>query len=140
MISFPSIAWCRALVAEAQKEPEILQVAKEWAGRSVGVVVKKGPGLERDFCVFARPSPTSAELDVLTECEDEDDLELEEPDFLFVVPWALAQKLLRKELDPLSVLRGGQLRAEGDMRFLVPFAQRWQPLGDRVYARLAARH
>lgn len=139
MISFPSMAWCAALVEEAQKEPEIVQIAREWGGRSVGVVIRKGAGLATDFCVFARPHATKPELEELTLCEDEDDLEIEEPDFLFVIPWTLAQKLLRKEIDPLAVLRAGELRAEGDMRFLIPFAQRWQPLGDRVYARLATR-
>lgn len=136
MPRFPSLEWCRALVAEAQTQPEIAQVATEWAGRSVGVVITAGDGLADDFCVFARPHASKPELVELKLCEDEDDLELEEPDYFFKVPYALTKKLIRKEVDPFAMLRGGQLRADGDLKFLVPFAQRWQPLGDRISERL----
>lgn len=136
MPRFPSLEWCRALVATAQQDPELAVVAREWAGRTIGVVVSSGDGLAQDFCVFVRPHASKPELVELKQCEDEDDLELEEPDYFFKLPFSLAKKLLRKEADPFAVLRAGQVRADGDLKFLVPFAQRWQPLGDRVGARL----
>lgn len=136
MPRFPSLKWCEALVAEAQKEPEISKVALEWGGRTLGVVIAAGDGLDSDFCVFARPHATKPEMLELKLCEDEDDLELDEPDFFFKLPFSLTKKLIRKQVDPFAVLRAGQIRADGDMKFLVPFAQRWQALGDRISNRL----
>lgn len=136
MPRFPTLQWCHALIAEAQKEPEISKVAVEWGGRTLGVVISADDGLDSDFCVFARPHATKAEMLELKLCEDEDDLELEDPDFFFKVPFSLTKKLIKKQVDPLAVLRAGQLRADGDLKFLVPFAQRWQFLGDRISERL----
>lgn len=136
MPRFPTLQWCEALVAEAQKEQEISKVALEWGGRSLGVVISADDELDADFCVFAKPHSTRPEMLALKVCEDEDDLELEEPDFFFKVPFSLTKKLISRQVDPLAVLRAGQLRADGDLKFLVPFAQRWQSLGERISDRL----
>lgn len=136
MPRFPSLEWCHALVSAAASDPDVPPVARAWGGRSVGVVLVKGDGLPRDFCVFAKPHPSEPRVEVLKECEDEDDLALEEPDFLFRVAFGTARKLLAGQLDPWEVLRRGQVRVDGDLGVLVPFGQKHQKLGERVLARV----
>jgi hypothetical protein len=132
MPKFPSLEWCRAIEAVALKDPQIPDVAKEWGGLSVGVVIAKGDGLAMDFCIFVKPHATELRLEALRLCEDEDDLELEEPDYFFRVPYAICRALLAKKLDPFEVLRKGQVRVEGDMKRLLAIGQKYQPVGDRI--------
>jgi putative sterol carrier protein len=124
--------WCQALVAVLEKEPSALPALREWGGKSVGVIIGKDKGLSQDFCIYAKPHPTELKLDELRLCEDEDDLELEEPDFLFRAPFGLCQQLFAKKLDPIEVLLKGQIRVEGDLKKLVPFSQKYRLLGERA--------
>jgi hypothetical protein len=132
MPKFPSLDWCRTVEAVALKDPQIPTIAKEWGGLSVGVVIAKGDGLPKDFCLFVKPHPTELRLEALRLCEDEDDLELEEPDYFFRVPYAICRGLLAKKLDPFDVLRKGQVRVEGDMKRLLALGQKYQVVGDRI--------
>lgn len=133
---FPSIEWCQALVESLEVEPDIAAVAREWGGKSIGVVIAADAGLKEDFCVFAKPHATKVEMEELRSCEDEDDLELDEPDFLFKLPYSLALKLLQRRVEPLDVLRKGQVRVEGDLKELLMFSQKHQALGERAIERL----
>ena len=117
-------------------DPDIATIAKEWGGTSVGVIIGKGDGLAKDFCVFVKPHPTEVRLEKLTICEDEDDLELEEPDYLFRVPFAICRGLILKKLDPFAVLRSGEVKFVGDAKRLIPFGQKYQPVGDRIGAQI----
>lgn len=136
MPKFPSLEWCRAVEAVALKEPEIPIIAREWGGLSVGVVIARGDGLGKDFCLFIKPHPTELRLEDLRLCEDEDDLELEEPDYFFRVPFAICRGLLAKKLDPFAVLREGKVRVEGDMKRLLALGQKYQPVSDRIAAKV----
>lgn len=136
MPRFPSLEWCEALVKSLEVEPEIADAAREWGGKSIGVVIAKGAGLDEDFCVFARPHASEARIEELRLCEDEDDLELDEPDFLFKLPFSLALSLLQRRLDPLEVLRKGQVKVEGDLKLLITFSQKYQALGERAAERV----
>lgn len=134
---FPTLDWCRAIADALAADPDAPRALKEWNGRSIGVVIGRDPGLARDFCVFAKPSATTLTLDELKLCEDEDDLELEEPDYLFRLPFGIAKQLLAKRLDPLELLRRGQVRVEGDLQFLIPLGHRYRALGERAAATVA---
>src|SRR5437763_778720 len=118
MPQFPSLEWCNALVAIVEKEPGVLPAALEWGGKSVGVVIAKDKGLARDFCIYAKPHATELRLEVLKVCEDEDDLELEEPDYLFRASLGLVRQVFAKQLDPIEVLLKGQVRVVGDLKKL----------------------
>jgi putative sterol carrier protein len=130
MPRFPSLEWCEALVKLLETEPGVLPALREWGGQSVGVVIGKDKGLAKDFCIFAKPHASELKLEELRMCEDEDDLELEEPDYLFRAPFGLVQQLLARKLDPLDVLMKGQIRVEGDMKKLVPFSQKYRGVGE----------
>jgi hypothetical protein len=132
MPMFPSLDWCRALADALAKDPDAPRGLKEWNGRSIGVVIGRDKGLAKDFCVYAKPSATKLELEELKVCEDEDDLELEEPDYLFRLPFGTARQLLARQLDPLDVLRRGQVRVEGDLQFLIPLGTKYRGLGERA--------
>jgi hypothetical protein len=103
--------------------------AREWGGESVGFVVSKGDGLASDFCLFLKPAAEGLELEEIRICEDEDDLELEEPKFLFKVPFSLCKQVLQGKLDPMQLLRSSQVRVEGDMKKLVAYAGKYQTIG-----------
>lgn len=143
MSDFPSLEWCQALVRSLEQDPDVAGACREWGGRSVGVVIGKdggaggAKGLARDFCVFARPHASDPRIEELRLCEDEDDLELEEPDYLFRFPHSLALQLLERRLDPVDALMKGQVRVEGDLKRLLSFGQKYRLLGERAIARLA---
>jgi len=136
---FPSLEWCRALVEHAKADPDIAAAARDWGGRSIGVVVGAGGGLARDFCVYAEVDASRPELKLLRACEDEDDVEVDEPDYLFRVPYALCRQMLSRAVDPLEMLRSGRVRVEGDLQFLVVFAQKHRLAGDRIVAAVPTR-
>lgn len=138
MSAFPSLEWCKALIRSLEKEPGIAEACREWGGRSIGVVIGSDADLASDFCVFAKPHPTEPRVEDLRVCEDEDDLELEEPDYLFRLPHGLAVHLLHGKLDPLDVLRKGKVRVEGDFKFLLSFGHKHRLLGERAVARLGS--
>lgn len=142
MSDFPSLEWCQALVRSLEQDPDVAVACREWGGRSVGVIIGKDRSvgarvLSRDFCVFARPHASEPRIEELRLCEDEDDLELEEPDFLFRFPHGLALQLLERRLNPVDALMKGQVRVEGDMKRLLSFGQKYRLLGERAIARLA---
>lgn len=132
MPAFPSLDWCHALVKVLEKEPGVLPALLEWGGKSVGFIVGKDKGLDRDFCIYAKPHPTEPRLEVLKQCEDEDDLELEEPEYTFRAPLSLCRKLHEKQLDPIDVLLKGQVAVKGDLKKLIPYSQKYRALGERA--------
>ncbi len=136
MPKFPSLEWCESLVAVLTDEPSVGAVVREWGGRSIGVVIGRDAGLERDFCVFARPHAAEPRLLELTLCEDEDDLELESPDYLFRAPLGTIRQLISGKVEPLEILRRGQVKVEGDLEFLITFGTRHQKLGQAAVARV----
>lgn len=139
MNNFPSIDWCKALITELQQEAGIVNAVREWGGRTIGVVVTRGDGLAKDFCIYAKPHATEARVVELKLCDDEDDLLLDEPDYFFRAPFGLVKKLLAQSVDPLTLLRAGEVKVDGDLKFLVPFGQKWQQLGERATARVPTK-
>jgi hypothetical protein len=136
MPRFPSLEWCRAVEAVVVLDPATPAAVKEWGNATVGVIIGSGDGLAKDFCLYIAPHPTELKLKELKLCEDEDDLELEEPDYLFRVPFGICRQIMEKRLDPFEVVRKGQVRIVGDMKKLLAFGQKHQAIGDRVLARI----
>lgn len=136
MPRFPSIEWCRAIEAVVVQDPAAPLAVKEWGGLTVGFVIGRGEGLAKDFCIYLKPHPTDLTVEELRICEDEDDLELEEPDYLFKVPFAICKQLLKKQLDPLAVLRQGEVKVEGDVKKLIVYGQKHQAIGDRAMEKI----
>lgn len=132
MPAFPSLDWCHALVQALESDPSVAAAAAEWGGRSVGVVIGRDRDLARDFCIYARPHATLPKLLELRECEDEDDLEIEEPDYLFRAPFSTFRQLLERRIDPVDVLLKGQVRVVGDLQPLVAFGTRHRLIGERA--------
>jgi len=133
---FPSLEWCRAVESAVLKDPALPAAARDWGGVTVGVIIGKGDGLSKDWCLFVKPHPTELRLEQLRICEDEDDLELEEPDYLFRVPFGICKQVLRKQLDPLDVLRKGQIRVEGDMKKLMSYQAKYRPIGETAMEKI----
>lgn len=134
MPKFPSLEWCQSLVSVLEQDPGIPPAVREWGGKSIGLVIGRDTGLARDFCVYAKPDANSAKLLELRVCEDEDDLELEDPDYLFRAPFGVVKQLLERKFDPLEALRKGQIRVDGDLGPLIPFGQKYKLLGERAVA------
>jgi putative sterol carrier protein len=114
------------------KDPAALAAVTDWGGETVGFVVGHGDGLAKDFCIYLDPHPTELKLRELRLCEDEEDLELEEPDYLFRVPFGICKQLLTGKLDPFEVLRKGEVRVEGDMKKVLLFGRKHQTIADRA--------
>lgn len=131
---FPSLEWCRALAAELENDPAAAVAAREWGGRSVGVVLRRPPA--REFCVFVRPHPSEPRPLALIECEDEDDLMLEEPDFVFHASLELVRDVLAGRADPIDVLVRGSVKVEGDLKTLITFGTRHRAIGETVVPRV----
>lgn len=132
MPKFPSLEWCRALAGALESDPEVAPAVADWGGRTVGVIISREAPLNRDFCVFAKPHPVEPRLVELRECEDEDDLRLEDPDFLFRAPYGTFRRLLSQQLDPVEVLVRGQVKVEGPLQRLLEFGRRHQTLSRRA--------
>lgn len=132
MPRFPSLEWCRAVEKVALDHPSIATVAREWGGTSVGVIIMKGDGLAKDFCLYIKPHPTEPRLEALKVCEDEDDLDLEEPEYFFQVPFAICKGVIGKQLDPFVVVKSGQVKIRGDMKRMLAFGQKYQPIADAI--------
>lgn len=130
MPRFPSIEWCESLVDVLAADPAVLPALREWNGRTLGVIIGRDAGLAADFCIYAKPHATEPRVLELRVCEDEDDLELEEPDYLFRAPFGTVRQLLARKVDPLEMLRKGNVRVEGDLQFLITYGQRYQRLGE----------
>jgi hypothetical protein len=99
---------------------------------AAGAVIEKGDGLARDFCVLARIAP--GRPPELIFCDDEDELEELEPDYLARVPHALCRELLEaafagKPVDPLQLVFQRRIRLEGDLQRIVRAAGRHQGAG-----------
>jgi putative sterol carrier protein len=132
MPQFPSMEWCRSIEATLAQDPAAPAALKEWGGKTVGFIITRGDGLAKDFCLFIKPHPTALKAEELRECEDEDDLELEEPDYLFKVPFSICKQLMKKQLDPLAVLRQGEVKVVGDVKVLIVYGQKFQAIGERA--------
>ena len=129
---FPSKEWCRAAAVALQADPTVQAAVAEFGAFTAGTVIVRGDGLASDFCLLAKVVP--GEEPVITFCDDEDELEEHQPDYLGWVPHKLARDLLRtaqagQTPDPLKLLTSGQVKLEGDLARIVRIAGRHQNAG-----------
>ena len=129
---FPSKEWCRAAAVALQQDPTVQAAVAEFGAFAAGAVIVKGDGLAADFCLLVAVAP--GEEPELRFCEDEDELEEHEPDYLGHFPHRLLRDLLRaaqagQAPDPLQLLTSGQVRIQGDLARLVRIAGRHQRAG-----------
>ena len=129
---FPSKEWCRAAAVALQADPTVQAAVAEFGAFTSGTVIEKGDGLEGDFCLLVAVAP--GEVPRLTFCDDEDELEEHEPDYLGHVPHKLVRDLLRaaqggQAPDPLKLLTSGQVQIKGDLARIVRVVGRHQNAG-----------
>jgi hypothetical protein len=129
---FPSKEWCLAAAKALHADPTVQAAVAEFGGFTAGTVIDRGDGLGRDFCVLVAVEP--GEPPHLTFCDDEDELEEFEPDYLGHVPHRLVRDLLRAAQsglapDPLKLITSGQVRVQGDLGRVVRVAGRYPNAG-----------
>ena len=129
---FPSKEWCLAAARALTADPSAQAALAEFGAFTAGAVIDRGDGLGRDFCLHVAAAPGAEPT--LTFCDDEDELEELEPDYLGHLPHRLVRDLLRAALagqlpDPLRLLTSGQVQIKGDLARLVRVVGRHQTAG-----------
>ncbi len=115
---FPSKEWSRELAKRLHADAGIQAALRELGPFTAGAIAEKGGALEQDFCVHIEAAPGREAI--LTFCEDEDELEEMEPDYLVRAPYPLARELLEQTLagqppDPLKLLGSRKIAVQGDL-------------------------
>jgi|GEM_PF-1614645 len=129
---FPSRAWCEAAASALHEDPEARAALVDFGPVVAGVVIERGAGLESDFCVLIKLAPGKrAEVRY---CQDEDELEEMEPDYIAWVPHGLCKEFLRaalggEQFDPLRRILNRQIRLRGDLQRLVRQAGKHRTAG-----------
>jgi len=129
---FPSREWCEAAAAALAKDPAVIAAVADFGPVLVGAVVRRGDGLDEDFCVLARIEPGKPTH--LRFTGDEDELEELEPDYILWAPYKLCKSLLQSAFasghpDPLKALLSGQMKLSGDLQRVVKHAGKHQGAG-----------
>ena len=130
---FPSEAWARAAAAVLHKDPSAQAALAAFGAFTAGAVIEKGDGLAEDFCVYAKVAP--GELPVLQLCDDEDELDDLNPDYLTHAPHKLVRDLLRSVLagetpDALALVTSGRVKLlKGDLGRVVRVAGQHKDAG-----------
>ena len=125
-IVFPSEAWARAAAAVLHKDPSAQAALAAFGPFTAGAVILKGDGLAEDFCLYAEVAP--GKEPVLQLCDDEDELDDLNPDYLTHAPHKLVRELLRSVLagetpDALALVTSGRVRLlKGDLGRVVKVA------------------
>jgi hypothetical protein len=137
---FPSADWCRALSRALHQDPVVQAALAEFGPFTAGAVVERGDGLASDFCVHVRAAP--GQEPQLTFCDDEDELEELEPDYLGHAAHRLVRDLLRavqagQAPDPLRLVTSGQVKLQGDLGRVVKVAGRYPRAGLEALRALA---
>jgi len=139
---FPSREWSLALSRALQADSVVQQALGEFGAFTAGAILEKGAGLGSDFCVHIEAAPGREPK--LTFCEDEDELDDLEPDYLVRAPHALVRDLLKSTLagqlpDPLRLVTTGQVSLRGDLGRIVRVAGRYPTAGLESLRRLPTR-
>lgn len=141
-LTFPSKEWFRAAAALLDADAGVLAAAKDFGPVSVGIVIEKGDGLASDFCIFADlmvGKPPKLEF-----CDDEDELEELDPQYLVRVPHKVARRVLEAAMagtqqDPLSPILNREVKLHGDLQRLVRFAGQHRGAGAGVLLKLPTK-
>ncbi len=131
-LEFPSRDWSLALSRLLHGDAEVQTALTEFGAFTAGAILEKGDGLTRDFCVHIEAAPGREPK--LRFCDDEDELDELEPDYLVRAPHRLARELIKSVLagavpDPLKLLTTGQASMRGDLGRVVRVAGRYPTAG-----------
>ena len=115
---FPSREWSRELSRRMALDAGVQAALREFGPFTAGAIAERGGALELDFCVHIEAAPGREAI--LTFCEDEDELDDMEPDYLIRAPYPLARELLEQALagqppDPLKLLSSRKISGKGDL-------------------------
>jgi len=115
-VLFPCEAWLLALVAEANRHPD-LPGALAGLGRDLAAVIEADPpALRAPVAAYARQDGGRlAEVRVL---RDPDDVYELEPAYVVRAPYRVWKALLSGD-DPVKAALSGRVRVEGDLQALV---------------------
>ena len=117
---FPSLAWCRALVAAIHANPESAVAGKGWRG-TLCVAVLADDALREPFFVFSRIEDGRV-LEVRP-LDDEDEIDELEPDYVAKAGYLTWKRFIRGDYDPIEALLQRKIHFAGD---LTPIAERAQ--------------
>jgi hypothetical protein len=121
-LTFPSREWCQAAARELDREPEAQAALAELGPVTFGMVLERDGSLAADFCVYVDAAPGRGAK--LLFCDDEDELDELEPDYLAraqagTIRDVLAAMQQGKQPDPLALTTSGKVRLRGDLGRLV---------------------
>jgi hypothetical protein len=115
-VLFPSEAWLAALVAAANRHPD-LSAALAGLGRDLAAVIEADPpALRASVAAYARQE--DGRLAAVRVLADPDDVYELEPAYVVRAPYRVWKALLRGD-DPVKAALGGRVRVEGDLQALV---------------------
>ena len=128
---FPSREWCGAAAAAMLRDPAVIAAIADFGPVVAGIVISDLPG-GGDFCVLARVEPGQPVK--LSYPEDEDELEVYQPDYTNWAPYALCRALLEQARagqrpDPLRAILERKARLKGDLERLIKHAGRHHGAG-----------
>ncbi|MBS2024231.1 MAG: hypothetical protein JST92_17660 [Deltaproteobacteria bacterium] len=129
---FPSKEWCQRVASVLHPDPTVQAAARDFGPVTAGCVIERGDGLKRDFCVLLEAGPDMAPK--LTFCDDEDELEELEPDYMVWIAHKLARELLEATLrgerpDPLPLVTSGKVKFKGDLARVMKVAPKHADAG-----------
>jgi hypothetical protein len=115
-VRFPSEPWLAALVAAANRHPELPRALAGLGVDLAAVVEAEPPHLHRAFAAYGRQERGRiVDVRVLA---DEDEIWELEPAYVVRASYGVWKALLRGE-DPVRAALSGRVRVEGDLQALV---------------------
>jgi hypothetical protein len=115
-VLFPSEPWLAALVAAANRHPD-LPAALAGLGRDLAAVIEADPpALRATLAAYARQE--GGRIAGVRVLADPDDVYELEPAYVVRAPYRVWKALLRGE-DPVKAALSGRVRVEGDLQALV---------------------
>jgi hypothetical protein len=120
--TFPSREWCQTAARALDREPEAQAALSDLGPVTFGMVLERDATLAADFCVFVDAAPGRDAK--LVFCDDEDELDDLEPDYLAraqagTIREVLAAMQRGQPPDPLALTASGRVRLRGDLGRLV---------------------
>ena len=132
-MKFPSPEWFRAAATAMLQDRGVIAAVRDFGPVVAGIVIERGAGLPSDFCALVRLVKAEMGAD-LAFPEDEDELELLEPEYICWISYELCRSLLEQTFaggrpDPLQVILQRKVRLKGDLERLVRHAGRHKGVG-----------
>jgi len=115
-VLFPSEAWLTAVVAAANRHPDLPEALRGLGVDLAAVVEAEPPALPCPFAVYGRQE--QGRIAVARVLPDPDDIWELEPAYVVRAPYRVWKALLRGE-DPVKAALSGRVKVEGNLESLV---------------------